>query len=174
MPLKCQERYFLDRNTGLICDVDTPWCFNYLICMDASFKIRLLAFLLEGAWETLTARPGISGAARGINAAVVGLLMTVLYRPVFIRALSTPGIFCATDHETPIVALVAVFAGIGLFLRGGIQVIRPLYNGQSLKHGLFFCNHASKRSFSMPEIKRRHSALGYKAPGPFELLKRAS
>jgi len=26
----------------------------------------------------------------------------------------------------------------------------------------------------MPEIKRRHSTLGYKAPGPFELLKRAS
>ena len=93
MSLKCQERYFLDRNTGLICDVDTPWCFNYLICMDASFKIRLLAFLLEGAWETLAARPGISGAAWGINAAVVGLLMTVLYRPIFIRALSTPGIF---------------------------------------------------------------------------------
>ena len=86
----------------------------------------LLVISLQGAWETLAARPGISGAAWGINAAVVGLLMSVLYRPVFISAVSTPvemalvilGFFALRTMKIPIVALVMVFAGIGLFLRG--------------------------------------------------------
>ena len=86
----------------------------------------LLVISLQGAWETLAARPGISGAAWGINAAVVGLLMSVLYRPVFISAVSTPvemalvilGFFALRTMKIPIVALVMVFAGIGLFFRG--------------------------------------------------------
>ncbi|HCQ02230.1 MAG TPA: chorismate-binding protein, partial [Candidatus Latescibacteria bacterium] len=86
----------------------------------------LLVISLQGTWETLTARPGISGAAWGINAAVVGLLMTALYRPVFISAVSTPvemalvilGFFALRTMKIPIVALVMVFAAIGLLLRG--------------------------------------------------------
>ena len=65
------------------------------------------------------------GAVDELNS-VVGLLMTVLYRPVFISAVSTPvemalvilGFFALRTMKIPIVALVMVFAGIGLFLRG--------------------------------------------------------
>ncbi|WP_420597705.1 chromate efflux transporter, partial [Neptuniibacter sp.] len=44
----------------------------------------LLVLGLQGSWESLAHRPKVTGAVWGINAAVVGLLLSALYQPVFI------------------------------------------------------------------------------------------
>ena len=50
-------------------------------------------FLVVGAlpfWDTLRARAGFQAALRGINAAVVGLLLAALYQPVWTSAIRGP------------------------------------------------------------------------------------
>lgn len=84
----------------------------------------LLVLSLQGAWESLAAQPKVAGAAWGINAAVVGLLLSALYQPVFISAVSTPiemaliilGFFALRTMSIPIVILVLGFGVIGLVL----------------------------------------------------------
>jgi chromate transporter len=84
----------------------------------------LLVLSLQGAWESLASRPKVAGAAWGINAAVVGLLLSALYQPVFISAVSTPiemslvilGFFALRTMSIPIVLLVLGFGAIGLVL----------------------------------------------------------
>jgi len=52
--------------------------------------------LLIGAlpfWDALRARPAFQSALRGINAAVVGLLLTALYKPVWTSAIFAPADF---------------------------------------------------------------------------------
>jgi len=57
----------------------------------------LPAFLLTvGAlpfWEILRSRAGVQSALRGVNAAVVGLLLAALYDPVWTSAITGPGDF---------------------------------------------------------------------------------
>jgi chromate transporter len=59
--------------------------------------IFLPAFLLVvGAlpfWDALRARPAFQAALRGINAAVVGLLLAALYHPVWTSAIHAPSDF---------------------------------------------------------------------------------
>lgn len=84
----------------------------------------LLVLSLQGAWESLAAKPKIAGAAWGINAAVVGLLLSALYQPVFISAVFAPtemalvilGFFALRTIKVPIVFLVLGFGVIGLVL----------------------------------------------------------
>jgi chromate transporter len=63
----------------------------------ALVAIFLPAFLLVvGAlpfWDVLRARPGVQAALRGINAAVVGLLLGALYHPVWTSAIARPADF---------------------------------------------------------------------------------
>lgn len=63
----------------------------------ALVAIFLPSFLLViGAvpfWDRLRARTGFSGALRGINAAVVGLLVATLYSPVWTSAIHEPADF---------------------------------------------------------------------------------
>jgi chromate transporter len=50
-------------------------------------------FLVVGAlpfWAVVRARPGFAAALRGINAAVVGLLLAALYHPVWTSAIRRP------------------------------------------------------------------------------------
>jgi chromate transporter len=52
--------------------------------------------LLIGAlpfWDVLRARPAFQSALKGVNAAVVGLLLTALYRPVWTSAIFSPADF---------------------------------------------------------------------------------
>jgi chromate transporter len=42
-------------------------------------------------WDALRARSGFQSALRGINAAVVGLLLAALYQPVWTSAIRAPG-----------------------------------------------------------------------------------
>lgn len=65
-----------------------------LLCVVAIF---LPAFLLVvGAlpfWESLRRRPAVQQVMRGVNAAVVGLLIAALYNPLWIGTISGPGDF---------------------------------------------------------------------------------
>ncbi len=96
----------------------------------ATLGIFLPGFLLvlsfQGAWESLAARPRVSGAAAGINASVVGLLLAALYQPVFVSAVSSAaemalvilGFFALRTLKIPIVFLVVAFAVLGVFIHG--------------------------------------------------------
>jgi chromate transporter len=62
-----------------------------LICLVAIF---LPSFLLLIAalpyWDTLRRRPAVQAALRGVNAAVVGILLAALYNPVWTSAIQGP------------------------------------------------------------------------------------
>jgi len=65
-----------------------------LICLVAIFLPSFL--LLIGAlpfWDTLRRRTGVQSALRGVNAAVVGLLLAALYKPVWTSAIFGPADF---------------------------------------------------------------------------------
>ena len=65
-----------------------------LICLAAIFLPSFL--LLVGAlpfWDMLRRRPAVQSALRGVNAAVVGLLLAALYRPVWVSAIFGPADF---------------------------------------------------------------------------------
>ena len=84
----------------------------------------LLVLGLQGAWESLAAKPAVAGAVWGINAAVAGLLLSALYRPVFSSAVHSPvemalviaGFFALNRLRAPIWMLIVSFVLIGLFL----------------------------------------------------------
>jgi chromate transporter len=75
-----------------------------LICLVAIF---LPSFLLLIAalpyWETLRRLPSVQSALRGVNAAVVGILLAALYHPVW-----TSAIFSPRDFAIGIVASLAL------------------------------------------------------------------
>ena len=52
-------------------------------------------------WDGLRRRPAVQSALRGVNAAVVGLLLAALYRPVW-----TSAIFAPQDFAIGIVAFL--------------------------------------------------------------------
>jgi chromate transporter len=76
-----------------------------LICLSAIFLPSFL--LVIGAlpfWEQLRRRPLAQAALRGVNAAVVGLLLAALYQPVW-----TVGITSAADFALAIAAFLLLF-----------------------------------------------------------------
>ncbi len=85
----------------------------------------LLVLGLQDAWEGLAQRRKIAGAVWGINAAVVGLLLSALYSPVFISsvrsamemALVIVGFFALNRLKVPVVYMVIIFAIAGLILK---------------------------------------------------------
>jgi chromate transporter len=80
-----------------------------LICLAAIFLPSFL--LLIGAlpfWETVRRRPGVQSALRGINAAVVGMLLAALYSPVWISAIFGPADFALGIAAFLLLALWAV------------------------------------------------------------------
>lgn len=61
------------------------------LCLVAMFLPSV--FLILGPlpfWETLRAVPAMQSVLRGVNAAVVGLLLAALYDPVWTSAIHTP------------------------------------------------------------------------------------
>jgi chromate transporter len=80
-----------------------------LICLAAIFLPSFL--LLIGAlpfWDTLRRRPGVQSALRGVNAAVVGLLLAALYNPVSTSAIHAPADFAIGILAFLLLALWAV------------------------------------------------------------------
>ncbi len=94
----------------------------------ATFGIFLPGFLLiyglQNTWETLTQNPKVAGGAAAINAAVVGLLVSALYNPVFVSAVTQPldliivvfGFLVLRIMKLPMTALVVVMSAIGVLL----------------------------------------------------------
>ena len=94
----------------------------------ATFGIFLPGFLLiyglQNTWETLTQNPKVAGGAAAINAAVVGLLVSALYNPVFVSAVTQPldliivvfGFLALRIKKLPMTALVVVMSAIGVLL----------------------------------------------------------
>lgn len=79
-----------------------------LLCLAAIFLPSFL-LLIGGLpfWDALRRRPAVQSALRGVNAAVVGLLLAALYQPVW-----TSAIFAPADFALGIVAflLLALWA----------------------------------------------------------------
>ena len=96
----------------------------------ATFGIFLPGFLLvlalQNSWQALAARPLMAGAARGINAAVVGLLLSALYQPVFTSSISTGGapalaaaalgLLALRIWRCPIIVLIPIFMLLGFWV----------------------------------------------------------
>ncbi|MGC2415331.1 MAG: chromate transporter, partial [Stellaceae bacterium] len=79
------------------------------ICLVAIFLPSFL--LLIGVlpfWDSLRRRPAIQSALRGVNAAVVGLLLAALYRPVWTSAIFGPADFALGIVAFLLLALWAV------------------------------------------------------------------
>lgn len=91
----------------------------------ATVAIFLPGFLLvlgfHKAWESLAVNPKVSGAVWGLNASVVGLLISALYLPVFTSAVVSSidmaaviiGFFALRTMKIPIMAVVASFIVFG-------------------------------------------------------------
>jgi chromate transporter len=80
-----------------------------LICLVAIFLPSFL--LLIGAlpfWNSLRRRPAVQSTLRGVNAAVVGLLLAALYKPVWTSAIFTPADFAIGIVAFVLLALWAV------------------------------------------------------------------
>lgn len=84
----------------------------------------LLMYALLGSWQNIAKRPQVAGAVWGINAAVVGLLISALYSPVFISGVLSSIDFAAVligflllrKFNVAILWLVIGYALYGLLL----------------------------------------------------------
>jgi chromate transporter len=86
-----------------------PWPTGWLGALLALVAIFLPAFLLVIGtlpfWDALRARPPFRAALRGINAAVVGLLLAALYHPVWTSAIHAPADFALAVAAFGLLAL---------------------------------------------------------------------
>ena len=104
----------------------------YLGAVIATLGIFLPGFLLMLTflkhWQNLAKSPQLMGAMPGINAAVVGLLASALYFPVFTSsvmnavdmAVVVVGFYCLKQLKVPIVGLVFGFAMVGVIINSGL------------------------------------------------------
>ena len=84
--------------------------------------LLLLAF--ESSWQSLAKKPKVASAVMAVNAAVVGLLVSALYHPIFSSAVSSAvelicvllGFYLLRIIKLPIIVLVLTFIGLGLLL----------------------------------------------------------
>ncbi|WP_025565321.1 chromate efflux transporter [Psychromonas sp. SP041] len=95
----------------------------------ATIAVFLPGFLLLLSclknWQRLSKIPSLAAAMNGVNAAVVGLLMSALYQPVFVSAIFNSidmavvliGIYLLKRQRLPIMWLVILFAVIGVLLK---------------------------------------------------------
>ncbi|MBB1487257.1 chromate efflux transporter [Oceanospirillum sediminis] len=84
----------------------------------------LLMYALQPHWEQLALRPGMAAAVTSINAAVVGLLLSALYAPVFSSAvfsgldmaLVIAGFWALKQLKLPLLAIVVLYVLAGTLL----------------------------------------------------------
>lgn len=96
--------------------------------MLATLAVFLPGFLLliafHNCWQSLSNRPRIAAALQGINAAVVGLLLSALYQPVFSSAVNDAtdfalvltGILLLRGLKLSIIMLVIFYIAAGVLL----------------------------------------------------------
>ena len=108
---------------------------GFLGSLVSTIGIFLPSFLLLiGAlpfWDTLRHRPGVRSALRGVNAAVVGVLLAALYKPVWTSAILGPADFAIGILAFLMLALwsvppwlVVIFGAVAATLVAGIPVPR--------------------------------------------------
>lgn len=99
----------------------TPWL-GALLAVAAIFLPGLLLMLaLQASWQQLMAYPRLAAASAGVNAAVVGLLLAALYKPVLVSSISSfstaaaalAGYWVLVKYRPPILVLVIAFASFG-------------------------------------------------------------
>jgi len=81
----------------------------------------LLILIVLKNWQTLATNPSISGAMNGVNASVVGLLLSALYQPVFQSAVMNSidmalvlfGLYLLKGLKLPIIAMVVLYILFG-------------------------------------------------------------
>ena len=95
----------------------------------ATIAVFLPGFLLLLSclknWQRLSKIPSLAAAMNGVNAAVVGLLISALYQPVFVSAVFNSidmaivliGVYLLKRQRLPIMWLVILFAVIGVLLK---------------------------------------------------------
>ena len=84
----------------------------------------LLVLALQNSWHALASKPMLAGAVRGINAAVVGLLLSALYQPLFVSSVTSApalaaaaiGLLALRTLRCPILVLIPVFMLLGFWL----------------------------------------------------------
>jgi chromate transporter len=108
-----------------------PWPTGWLGALVALTAIFLPAFLLVVGtlpfWDALRARPAFRAALRGINAAVVGLLLAALYQPVWTSAIHAPADFALALAAFGLLALWGAPPWIVVaFAAGGGQALALL------------------------------------------------
>jgi chromate transporter len=85
--------------------VETPGPNGWLGALVATVSIYASSFLLVGGllpfWETLRHRPNVRAAMRGVNAAVVGVLLAALFTPIW-----TGTVHSTTDFGFALVAFL--------------------------------------------------------------------
>lgn len=100
---------------------DQPWLGALVATLAIFLPGFLLVLALADIWRRLAARPRLTGALAGVNAAVVGLLLAALYQPVFVSAiddvaslaLALLGLVAVRFVRCPVLLLVAVAIGLG-------------------------------------------------------------
>ncbi len=109
----------------------SPW----LSALIATLAIFLPGFLLMlglmQSWEALLAKPKLAGAAAAINAAVVGLLLSVWYEPVLASAVQIPedlvavivGFVLMRQLKFPLLLVLPAFALLGISLQIRISLL---------------------------------------------------
>jgi len=101
---------------------DTPLLGSAIATIAVFLPGFLLLLSVLDNWQSLAKHSKLSGAINGVNAAVVGLLISALYQPVFVSAVLSGfdmaavllGLFWLKQKKIPIVALVAIFILLGI------------------------------------------------------------
>ena len=100
---------------------DTPLTGSIIATLAVFLPGFLLVLGLKDAWHAVVAAPKLNGAAKGLNASVVGLLVAACYRPVFTSSVYAPldfalvviGFYMLRSLKLPVLAIVLGFAATG-------------------------------------------------------------
>ena len=102
--------------------VETPGPNGWAGALLATVSIFASSFLLVGGllpfWDTLRHRIGVRAALRGVNAAVVGVLLAALFSPIWTGAVHTSADFALALVAFLLLALWAVPAWLVVLLGG--------------------------------------------------------
>ncbi|WP_139373791.1 chromate efflux transporter [Enhydrobacter aerosaccus] len=106
---------------GFVLDRPPNGWIGAALCLVAIFLPSfLLVFGALPFWDRLRGRPGAQSALRGVNAAVVGLLLAALYDPVWKSAIANAGDFILAAAALVLLAvwklppwLVVIFCALG-------------------------------------------------------------
>jgi chromate transporter len=115
---------YLGANIGFHSQVGSPLLLATLALLSLFAPGLLAVAAILPFWSTLRANPSIRAALTGMNAAVVGILLAALYRPLWTATIHAPSDFCIAVFafallvlwKTPSWLVVAAVASISVGL----------------------------------------------------------